>query len=90
MMIVTDRNSKTSPPAIDFKPRTDEERQHLAKLKRLLESKRRGDWGLVGEMIGCEAQTAEKSFRRVFSKNHLMVVEALEKIISNRTQLLKN
>ena len=85
-----ERNLKSSPPLIDFKPNTHEEEQYLIKLESLLNTKRRGDWVLVGEIMKCEPQTAEKSFKRVFSKNHTTAVEALEKIIDNRKQLLKN
>lgn len=87
-----EKNQKliSSPPVIDFKPNNEKEEQYLQKLEGLLDSKRRGDWRLVGELIGCEAQTAEKSFKRVYSKNHTAAVEALEKIINSRIQLLKN
>ena len=87
---MTERNLKSSPPLIDFKPNTDEEEQYLIKLEGLLNTTRRGDWVLVGEIMKCEPQSAEKSFKRVFSKNHSAAVEALEKIINNRNQLLKN
>lgn len=87
---MTERNSKTSPPEIEFKPTNEKEQAHLERLNALLMNKRRGDWGLVGEIIGCEAQTAEKSFKRVYSKNHAAAVDALEQVINTRTQLLNN
>ena len=63
----------------------------LEKLNDLLKNKRRGDWGDVAIMIGATSQqNAEKSFKRVFSKNHKKAVEALEKIINTRNQLLNN
>ena len=87
---MTDRNLKSSPPAIDFKPTSADEEKYVIKLNDMLVNKRRGDWGLVGEIIGCEAQTAEKSFKRVYSKNHAAAVAALEEIIETRAKLLKN
>ncbi|WP_162990013.1 hypothetical protein [Chryseobacterium sp. 6424] len=82
-MTVTNREAESYPPL------TDEEKKHQERLTNLLNKKRRGDWVLVGELLGCEAQAAEKSFKRIHSKNHLAAVEALEKIISNRINLLK-
>ncbi|ROI09763.1 hypothetical protein EGI11_03125 [Chryseobacterium sp. H3056] len=87
---MSDRKSKSSPPVIDFKPTNKDEEEYLRKLTTLLENKRRGDWGLVAELMECESQTAEKAFKRVYSKNHSEAVEALQKIINTRNELLKN
>lgn len=70
-------------------PKTSKEEKYLKKLNDLLEQKRYGDWQVIGEMLGVSAPSAEKSFYRVFQKNHFEVVEALEKIIKNRENLIK-
>lgn len=82
------KRSKT--PKIDFSPTTEEEEKYLMKLESLLEIKRRGDWGLVGQMLKIPTASAEKAFLRLYSKNHFKAVDALEKIINNRNELLKN
>lgn len=75
---------------IDFTPQNEIEKIHLAMINDLLRQKRHGDWGLVGEIMQCSAQAAEKSFKRVYSKSHLQAVAALESIINNRKKLLQN
>lgn len=77
-------------PKIFFYPKTEEEKEYLVKLTALLKQKRRGDWGLVAEMMGItQKQSAEKAFLRVYSINHFEAVAALEKVIENRKSLLK-
>jgi hypothetical protein len=73
---------------INFIPKTEEEKIHLSKLTDLLKLKRRGDWKLVAEMTKLEPANVEKAFGRVHSRNHLKVVEALEKITQLRKSLL--
>ncbi|MCU7615629.1 hypothetical protein NZ698_00345 [Chryseobacterium sp. PBS4-4] len=72
-----------------FVPKTDEEKAHLQVLESLLIDKRRGDWKLVGEMLSISAGSAEKSFFRVYQKNHFESVNALQTVIESRKNLLK-
>ena len=91
-MLRVEPRQKTFPLMnIEFEPKNETEEIYLEKLNDLLKNKRRGDWGDVAIMIGATSQqNAEKSFKRVFSKNHKKAVEALEKIINTRNQLLNN
>lgn len=81
------KNSKI--PKIVFDATTDEEKNYLVKLEGLLSKKRRGDWGLVAEILKILPGAAEKSFLRVHSKNHADAVKALEDVITNRNKLFK-
>lgn len=86
------RLKESSKQKILFTPQNEEEETHLTKLYELLSQKRRGDWGLVAEIMELpkeKQQSAEKAFLRVFSKNHFRAVEALEKVVNNRKNLLK-
>jgi|GEM_PF-1784874 len=77
---------------IFFTPQNEEEKEHLNKLYDLLSQKRRGDWGLVAEIMEIpkeRQQSVEKAFLRVYSKNHFKAVKALEEVIDNRKKLLK-
>ncbi|WP_343642912.1 hypothetical protein [Chryseobacterium sp.] len=74
---------------ISFSPNNEEERKHLQVLESLINDKRRGDWQIVGPMVGISPMAAEKAFIRVYSKNHFEVVEALRKVIDQRKELLK-
>lgn len=74
---------------ISYIPKDENEETHIKALQSLLDKKRRGDWKLVGEMLSISAGAAEKSFLRVYQKNHFEVVEALQKIINNRKELLQ-
>lgn len=74
---------------INFKPSTVEEKIHLKKMKKLLSRKRRGDWDLVSELLEVSRTSAIKSFIRVYSNNHFNAVEALDRVIENRKDLLK-
>lgn len=71
-----------------FSPKTDEEKEYIKVLEGLLEEKRRGDWQLVGEVLNVSAASAEKSFLRVYQKNHFEAVKALREIINSRKELL--
>lgn len=73
---------------IVYTPRDQQEEQYIASLEELLKEKRHGDWKLVGETVKISSQLAEKSFLRVYGKNHFKCVEALKKIIENRKALL--
>lgn len=71
-----------------FIPKDEEEKKHLEKLEILLKDKRRGDWGMVSEIVKIPVQSAEKAFYRVYSKNHFEVVNALSDVIKKRKELL--
>lgn len=73
---------------IKFTPRTKEEESHISRLKWIIKMKRKGDWGIAGEMIGLSWPNAQRAFQRVYSKHHLKVVEAMEQIINNRLKEL--
>ena len=79
---------KEKVPKINFTPTTPEEKEHLSKMKELLNLKRHGDWDLVAKMLKIPRQSAEKAFIRVYSKNHFEAVKALDEIIENRKKLL--
>ncbi|ROI03696.1 hypothetical protein EGI16_10815 [Chryseobacterium sp. G0240] len=72
-----------------LEPKTKKEEKYLKELNDLLGKKRYGDWQVIGEMLEISAASAEKAFLRVYQKNHFEVVEALEKIIKNRENLIK-
>jgi len=71
-----------------YVPKDEEEKRYIESLETLLSQKRRGDWKLVGEIVGISSASAEKAFLRVYQKNHFETVEALRKVIKNRKQLL--
>lgn len=73
----------------DLRDPTEKEIEYLQDLTNLLSKKRRGDWTLIGEMLGISAVSAEMAFFRVYQKNHFSVVEALKKVIENRSELIK-
>lgn len=81
------KNSKI--PKIDFEATTEDEKNYLLKLEGLLSKKRRGDWGLVAEIMNILPGAAEKSFLRIHSKNHKQAVNALDTVIANRNNLFK-
>lgn len=86
------RNKENSVQRILFNPQNAEERAYLQKLTDLLSQKRHGDWVLVAEIMELPSrkqQSAEKAFLRVYSKHHFKAVEALEKVINNRKNLIK-
>ncbi|SMO48446.1 hypothetical protein [Solitalea koreensis] len=56
----------------------------------LYQSIRKGDWTLVGEIVGISADYAQKAFDRGGSAYHNEVVDALEEIIESRKHLLRN
>ncbi|MDQ1855715.1 hypothetical protein [Chryseobacterium sp. WLY505] len=70
-------------------PKTPEEKAYIQSLKEILKNKRRGDWKLIAEMLNIPTKSAQSAFYRVYQKNHFECVDALKKIIKNRTQLLK-
>lgn len=72
-----------------LEPQTQDEVKYLDKLEALLQRKRRGDWGLISEMLSIPSASVEKAFFRVYQKNHFEVVSALEKVINNRKKLIK-
>lgn len=72
-----------------LEPKTKKEQKYLESLNSLLEKKRYGDWQVIGYMLNIPAPSAEKSFFRVYQKNHFEVVSALKKLIENREKLLK-
>lgn len=67
---------------------TEKETEYLQSLTIMLKEKRRGDWTLIGEMLGISAVSAEMAFFRVYQKNHFEVVEALKKVIAKRKDLI--
>lgn len=73
---------------IRFTPRTKEEEKHLLRLKWIIGMKRKGDWGIAGEIVGLSWPNAQRAFQRVYSKHHLKVVEAMEQIINKRLKEL--
>lgn len=50
--------------------------------------RRPGDFVIVGQMVGITAQNALRAFSRIGSKYHSAVVEALDKVINSRQQLI--
>lgn len=76
------------PTRISYVPKDEKEKKHVDALESLLAEKRRGDWQLVGEILNISAGLAEKRFLRVYQKNHFETVEALQKVITNRKNLL--
>lgn len=50
--------------------------------------RRPGDFVIVGQMLGITAQNALRAFNRIGSKYHSAVVEALDKVINSRQQLI--
>ncbi len=83
------RQKKSNIPKILFDATTEDEKKYLEKLEDLLKKKRNGDWEDVAKLLGVSTQSAQKAFLRVYSKNHFEAVAALEKVIENRSQLLK-
>lgn len=73
----------------NFSETTVAEEKYLLTLSELLKSKRKGDWKKVAETLKISAQCAEKSFYRVYQKNHFEVVEALKVIINQRNKLIQ-
>lgn len=69
---------------IDFIPRTKEEEKHLARLFWLSGMKRKGDWRKVAVITGIGYYVAQRSFVRVYSRHHLVVVDTLERVIKER------
>lgn len=49
-----------------------------------------GDWIIVGKMLNITAKNARISFTRPESKRYSAIIEALEKIIKNREEILTN
>jgi len=90
MRKTVNNNKRPTRPKISYIAKNEEEKQHLLSLESLLDNKRRGDWKLVGEMLGIPTASAEKAFFRVYQKNHFEVVKALKKIIEKRKELLNN
>jgi len=74
---------------IKFVPSTPEEKKHLQRLKELIYQKRHGDWEEVSNIVGIPTRSVEKAFVRVYSKNHFKTVDALEQVIENRKNHLK-
>ncbi|WP_123892193.1 hypothetical protein [Chryseobacterium lactis] len=70
-------------------PESAEEKKYIKSLEDLLKKKRHGDWKLVSEMIDIPTASVEKAFFRVYQKNHFETVSALEKVINNRKELIK-
>lgn len=85
----TVKTVKIPTPKITFSPKNEDEEKHLKVLESLLSHKRRGDWKLVAELTGIPVTSAEKAFFRVYQKHHFEVVNALQKVIENRNELLK-
>lgn len=50
--------------------------------------KRRGDFSVVAEMVGIADSNARAAFKRVGSKYHIEVVEALKSVIKERERLI--
>jgi hypothetical protein len=75
-------------PKIHFAPSTKEEKEYLKKLNSILRRKRYGDWLLVAKSINQKQELVSKAFSRVYSKNHIEVVKALEKVIEEREKKL--
>lgn len=73
----------------NFSKNTIEEQKYIEYLTELLKSKRRGDWKKVGDLIKISAHSAELAYYRVYQKNHFEVVEALKRVIDERTQLIQ-
>lgn len=73
---------------ISYVPKDDDEKKYVEGLEELLKEKRHGDWKLVANMLDISPQAAEKSFLRVYQKNHFESVEALKKVIANRKFLI--
>jgi len=59
-------------------------------LDELLEKKRRGDVALVAEIIGESLNNTGKILRDEKKKKHKDAVAALEKIVTNRDNLMKD
>lgn len=59
-----------------------------AKWTELNNLRRTGDFVIVGQMLGITAQNALRAFSRIGSKYHNAVVEALDKVINSRQQLI--
>lgn len=83
----TNRNQKPK-RKVTFIPTSDEERKHLSRLVRILQKKRYGDWERVAKKLNLSRAAVEKAFDRVYSPNHLAVVNALELIIEDRRKAL--
>ena len=49
-----------------------------------------GDWIVVGKMLGITAKNAQQSFIRPDSKRYSSIIEAIEKIVENREELLND
>jgi len=71
-----------------FVATSKEEQLHKKKLQELLLMKRNGDWQSVSELLGISKSNAMASFDRVYSKNHLLVINALETVIEARRKSL--
>lgn len=63
--------------------------QHEVRLTELQKLISRGDWIVVAEKTGLNKNTAQKAFERKSSRNHLMVVKALETVIAERLDQFK-
>ncbi|UDQ55028.1 hypothetical protein LJF28_05000 [Chryseobacterium indologenes] len=77
-----------TPRKFSLVPKNEEETKYLERLENLLSEKRRGDWGMVSEIVNIPVSSAEKAFYRVYSKNHFEVVNALSDVIKKRKELL--
>lgn len=77
-----------SPAKFYFTPKNQKEKKYLEKLQGLLKDKRRGDWNIISEKLDVPVASVKKAFFRVYQKNHFKVVDTLQKVISNRKNLL--
>ena len=49
-----------------------------------------GDWIVVGEMLGITAKNAQQSFTRPDSKRYTDILNAIEKVVKSREELLND
>lgn len=73
---------------IIFIATTKEEKLHIKRLQEVLLMKRNGDWDSVSKELGLSKDNVMRSFDRVYSKNHNLVVDTLEKVIEERRKKL--
>lgn len=63
--------------------------KHNELLTSLKANFRNGDWNLVAQKTGLNKENCVTAFRRMHSKNHMLIVNALFEVINERMSLLK-
>jgi hypothetical protein len=82
------KNSKRLKLTVFF-PLTKEEEEQINELINVMKEKRTGDYAVVAEMLKISIDMVQKSLVRITSDQHLVVVDALKKVIENRKKILR-